>query len=190
MKPSRTKTAPPRRTNGAATHVPPALVQAALAEIPKTKRKRAEARLAATLPVDVGSVPPPPPTEPAHEVQAPRAYPLKGPESRGDGSVYLAREDLLLIELRQSKTMAALQAIALRRNATEKMIQRHEQERHSAHVEALALVEHGKAEEAKVAVMWTELQAVYGLDFTQVSYDDETGKIIVHETNKETIQNG
>ena len=110
---------------------------------------------------------------------------FRGPETRGDEGLYLAREDLLFIELRQAKVANALQAIALRRVENERLLRRHEQERNAAQAEMALLVDTGMQAEARITAMWVELGEVYGLDFTQVSYDDETGRITVHSTMKE-----
>jgi hypothetical protein len=109
---------------------------------------------------------------------------FKGPESRGDEGLYLAREDLLFIELRQAKVANALQAIALRRVENERLLRRQEQERNAAQVEMALLTDAGMQAEARIVTMWAELGEVYGLDFTQVSYDDETGRITVHSRDK------
>lgn len=111
---------------------------------------------------------------------------FRGPETRGDEGLYLAREDLLFIELRQAKVTNTLQAIALRRVENERLLRRHEQERNAAQAEMALLVDAGMQEEARIKTMWAELSEAYGLDFTQVSYDDETGRITVHAPVKES----
>lgn len=112
-------------------------------------------------------------------------FTICGPEER-DGHTYLHRQDLLLASVMQTKTMSAIQAIALRRLQTNELVQRHERELHAAQIELLTLVAHGKELEAKTKVMWDEMGGVYKLDFGQVSYDDETGRITVHAAKELT----
>jgi hypothetical protein len=129
---------------------------------PKTRRTRA------------AGGPPPPEEEPT------RVFSLRGPEVR-DGATYLAREDLLLIQLTEARTVQAIQAIALRRLENERLEQRHAAEKRAAQVELAALVAHGKALEDRAAVLWRELGQSYGVDFKTVTYDDETGRVMTPE---------
>lgn len=121
---------------------------------------------------------------------AARTFTIRGPETRGDGATYLAREDLLQIQLIEARTAAALQAIALRRLETERMTARHEQEKRAAQAELAALVAHGKAQEERAATLWAELGAVYRIDFKHASYDDETGRLAVQEPPQEVTRDG
>jgi hypothetical protein len=91
---------------------------------------------------------------------------------------------MFLANWQQATVANAVQAIALRRRETEAMKLRHEQEVHVAKIELAALVELRQGLEKSVAKMWSDMGAVYGLDFAKVSYDDETGKLIVlHESD-------
>lgn len=137
-----------------------------------TKRKTPRvSKRGATTPPQVDASPPPP-------TAAPLANTIRGPEERA-GHMHMHREDMLLCNFLQSKAVASVQAVAIRKHETAAMALRHARELHAAQTELLFLVEHCKDQEARVAGMWADMSAVYGVDFSQASYDDETGKIVV-----------
>ena len=137
-----------------------------------TKRKTPRvSKRGAPPPQAEAVVTPPPPASPLANM-------IRGPEERA-GHMHMHREDMLLCNFLQSKAVAAVQAVAIRKHETAAMALRHARELHAAQTELLFLVEHCKEQEVKVAGMWADMGEVYGIDFSQASYDDETGKIIV-----------
>jgi hypothetical protein len=105
---------------------------------------------------------------------------VRGPVER-DGATHLHREDLLYVELLQAKTFVAFQGLALQKREHEAMLLRHAEEIRASQSTIATLKAQAQELETKTASVWTEMGDVYGLDFHIVSYDDETGRLTVHE---------
>ena len=91
--------------------------------------------------------------------------------------LYLSKEDLLRAELAQAKVESAINACAAQRSRVNDTIRDAEAKVHSAQ-QQLQTMQALMASQVKTAeTLWAELTERYSVDFKQVTYDDQTGKI-------------
>lgn len=126
----------------------------------------------------------------APDVSKESKFQWRGPEKR-DGSIYLSREDLLFVGLTEAKAINALQAVSIHKSFLKAQAERHEQERHAAELEMARLTADAARLEQLNKRMWADVGQAYKIDFSQATYDDETGRItLLEELTKKETQDG
>jgi hypothetical protein len=103
---------------------------------------------------------------------------LTGPV-RADGDLYFSPEDLNRYELAQYKLANTMQGIRLKKGEAEEFKKKAEAQLGQIQVQAMQLTK--LAEQQKVALknIQDDLTKTYGVDFSKVTYDDESGRITI-----------
>jgi len=94
-----------------------------------------------------------------------------------DGFSYLTREALLEFELSEARVLNALQAIGMKRAEITMANAAHIEAQRVAQRDLAALVESSKQQEDALRRMRADFQTATGIDITQMTYDDQTGKL-------------
>lgn len=102
----------------------------------------------------------------------------KGPVIQ-DGFLHFGPFDLAQYELAQAKVLNALQAIGLKKAEADRARRTYEDAIRKINDELQLITQSSNKAEVELRSLQEELQGVYKLDFTQVAYDDVTGKISV-----------
>lgn len=96
-----------------------------------------------------------------------------------DGYMHFSPFDLTRYELAQAKVLNAAQADRLKRSEGEQARRVYEDTIRKLNEELSVIVAAGKVAESELRALQNELEESYKLDFSQVTYDDRTGKISV-----------
>jgi hypothetical protein len=96
-----------------------------------------------------------------------------------DGYMHFSQFDLTRYELAQAKVVNAAQADRLKRAEGEQARRNYEDTIRKLNDELALVVATGKVAESELRALQKELEELYQLDFSQVTYDDRTGKISV-----------
>jgi hypothetical protein len=96
-----------------------------------------------------------------------------------DGFLHFSQVDLLRYELAQAQVLNALQGIGLKKSELERLRVAHEERQRSGQAEVSELTSFARARELELQALQRELEKSYGLDFTRVTYDDVSGKLMV-----------
>lgn len=96
-----------------------------------------------------------------------------------DGYLHLSPFDLARYELAQGKVANTAQAIALKKHEADEETRNYKARMQQKANEMAQLAQTLKVVEDELRAMQTELQAAYGLDFSKVAYDDQSGKLTV-----------
>lgn len=102
----------------------------------------------------------------------------KGPHLQ-DGMLYFGPLDLARYELAQAKVLNSLQAIGLKKAEIDSAKRSYEDHIRRINGELTVITQAATRAEGELRTLQNELQESYKLDFTQVGYDDSTGKISV-----------
>lgn len=123
----------------------------------------------------------PEPIEKKPEKKLPRVVPVaaqSGPVII-EGYLHFSPFDLARYELAQAKVINTGQASSLKRAEGDQARRHYEDTIRRLNDELIAIMAAGKLAEADLLALQKELECLYKLDFTQVTYDDKTGKISV-----------
>lgn len=115
------------------------------------------------------------------EKKIPKAVPVSaqcGPVTI-DGYLHFSPFDLARYELAQAKVINIGQATSLKRAEAEQARRHYEDTIRKLNDELLAIMAASKVAESDLKSLQKELEELYKLDFSQVTYDDKTGKISV-----------
>jgi hypothetical protein len=96
-----------------------------------------------------------------------------------DGYLHFSPYDLARLELAQAKVVNATQADKLKRAEGDQARRVYEDTIRKLNDELAYILAAGKVAESELRALQKEFEAAYKLDFTQVTYDDKTGKISV-----------
>ena len=94
-----------------------------------------------------------------------------------DGFKHLAPFDLVRYELAQMKIVAALQSIGLKKAESDQIRRDFEVRMHDVQHDVTVLQSELKSLETTLKALQEELAQLYNLDFSQVTYDDVSGRI-------------
>ena len=103
---------------------------------------------------------------------------LSGPIKNEDG-LYFSKEDLSVYELAQYKLANTLQGIRLKKNEAERLRQKVEGELGQMQVQIMQLTKMAEKQKLSLKSIQDELTEQYKVDFSQITYDDETGRIML-----------
>lgn len=96
-----------------------------------------------------------------------------------EGYLHFSPYDLARLELAQAKLVNATQADKLKRAEGDQARRVYEDTIRKLNEELAFILAAGKVAESELGALQKEFEASYKLDFTQVTYDDKTGKILV-----------
>lgn len=96
-----------------------------------------------------------------------------------DGYTHFSQFDLTRYELAQAKVLNAAQADSLKRAEGEQARRAYEDTIRRLNDELAVIVAAGGIAKSELRALQKELEGLYKLDFSQVTYDDKTGKISV-----------
>lgn len=94
-----------------------------------------------------------------------------------DGFLHFSPLDLTRYELAQAKVLNALQAIGLQKAKVEETKRNFEDHIRRLNEEMQGIVQLSAKCECDLRALQAELQELYKLDFSQITYDDVSGKI-------------
>lgn len=97
-----------------------------------------------------------------------------------EGVMHLSPFDLTRYELAQHKVTGALQALGMKQRDIELAKRDFEARLAAMGNEATELMQVSQRQQQDLLALQNELAALYSLDFSQVTYDDVSGKIFVH----------
>lgn len=119
------------------------------------------------------------PDTPVPAAAAPTASTCDGPRTI-EGILYFGEKDLLRYELQQTKFINSIQAYRIRKEEKGQFERDAAQRLKMFEVEIADLKALSSQEEAALVAMQDELQKAYGLNLKEISYDDKTGRIMLH----------
>jgi hypothetical protein len=96
-----------------------------------------------------------------------------------DGYMHFNQMDMLRYECAQLRVVNALQGIGLKKAEAEKAKREAEERQRLYQIEVADLASLAKKHEKELLALQEELASVYSVDFSQVTYDDVTGRISV-----------
>lgn len=105
---------------------------------------------------------------------------LDGPVTRR-GQLHFSPKDLLLFKLSEAELANAHQAVALKRNEQARAESAHKAQMHRLEAEVQGLLRGGQFKHAEHVTLKEKIAAVYGVDFDHLTYDDQSGRIHIHE---------
>ncbi len=105
---------------------------------------------------------------------------LDGPITRG-GQLHFSPKDLLLFRLSEAELANAHQAVRLKANEREKARVDYEAVENQLRVEQKAFARHGQEKNAAHLALKEKIAAAYDIDFNHMTYDDQSGRIHIHD---------
>lgn len=96
-----------------------------------------------------------------------------------DGFLHFSPFDLTRYELAQARVLNALQAIGLKKAEMDQAKREFEDKARRLNAEMQAVGTHSQGVQDELKVLQRELESLYQLDFSNVSYDNMSGKISV-----------
>jgi len=109
---------------------------------------------------------------------------LQGPVFK-DGDMYLSELDLAKMELAHMKVQNAEQAIRLKRAEQETLKRDAESRMMKLDHQMRDLINAGRAAQVRLTDLQLHVASCYRVDIKWMVYDDETGKITIHEPPEE-----